>query len=49
MCLRQTVENMGFGDKLNIMKTFLISAKTGYNIEELVTYIQVNWRSKGGR
>lgn len=46
-CLRKSIKDLGFDEKLNIMKTFLISAKTGYNIENLITYIQTEWKNKG--
>uniref|UniRef100_A0A0N4ZQ29 G domain-containing protein n=1 Tax=Parastrongyloides trichosuri TaxID=131310 RepID=A0A0N4ZQ29_PARTI len=41
--LYKTLEDMGFKDKFNILHTALVSAKTGYGIEELITQIYLKW------
>ncbi|KAI9583096.1 hypothetical protein GQX74_012313 [Glossina fuscipes] len=45
-CLKEEVVKAGF-DKLNIKHVSLISAKTGYGIEELITQLQKIWTYKG--
>lgn len=45
-CLKKEVLKAGF-DSLNIKHVSLISAKTGYGIEELITQLQKIWAYKG--
>ncbi|EDW00748.1 nitric oxide-associated protein 1 [Drosophila grimshawi] len=46
-CLKQQfIEHGGF-DALNIKNVSLISAKTGFGIEELITQLHKNWQYKG--
>lgn len=35
--LKQTISEVGFTKKFNILKYSLVSAKTGYGIEDLIT------------
>lgn len=45
-CLKEEILKVGF-DRLNVKHVGLISAKTGYGIEELVTQLQKIWAHKG--
>lgn len=45
-CLNESVSNIGL-NALNIQYTGLISATTGYGIEELITELHNKWKSKG--
>ncbi|KAH8320856.1 hypothetical protein KR067_011387 [Drosophila pandora] len=46
-CLRNEFVRHGGGNELNIKNVSLISAKTGYGIEELITQLQKTWAYKG--
>lgn len=46
-CLKQEFIKHGGFDALNIKNTSLISAKTGYGIEELITQLHKIWQYKG--
>lgn len=46
LCLKEEIVKTGF-DKMNIKHVSLISAKTGYGIEELITQLQKIWAYKG--
>lgn len=45
-CLKEEAMKMGFDEKF-IKHISLISAKTGYGIEELITQLQAIWKYKG--
>lgn len=45
-CLKEEIIKSGF-DSLNVKHVSLISAKTGYGIEELITQLQKIWAYKG--
>lgn len=45
-CLQKEIINCGF-DALNIKYVSLISAKTGYGIEELITQLHKIWKHNG--
>ncbi|XP_075166768.1 nitric oxide-associated protein 1 [Haematobia irritans] len=45
-CLKEEIIKTGF-DKMNIKYVSLISAKTGYGVEELITQLQKIWAYKG--
>ncbi|CEF62288.1 Nitric oxide-associated protein 1 [Strongyloides ratti] len=38
-----TLKDIGFNEKFNILHIALVSAKTGYGIEELITQIYMKW------
>ncbi|BFG03438.1 nitric oxide-associated protein 1 [Drosophila madeirensis] len=46
-CLQHEFVQHGGGDGLNIKNVSLISAKTGYGIEELITQLHKTWAYKG--
>ncbi|XP_013100585.2 nitric oxide-associated protein 1 [Stomoxys calcitrans] len=46
LCLKEEIIKTGF-DKMNIKYVSLISAKTGYGVEELITQLQKIWAYKG--
>ncbi|SPP75647.1 nitric oxide-associated protein 1 [Drosophila guanche] len=46
-CLQREFVQHGGGDGLNIKNVSLISAKTGYGIEELITQLHKTWAYKG--
>ncbi|KAM7342354.1 nitric oxide-associated protein 1 isoform 2-T2 [Cochliomyia hominivorax] len=46
LCLKEEIIKSGF-DRLNVKHISLISAKTGYGIEELITQLQKIWAYKG--
>ncbi|XP_017148638.1 nitric oxide-associated protein 1 [Drosophila miranda] len=46
-CLQRSFIQHGGGDGLNIKNVSLISAKTGYGIEELITQLHKTWSYKG--
>ncbi|CAI4229198.1 unnamed protein product [Auanema sp. JU1783] len=41
--VQEAVEEAGFRDKFNILHTALVSAKTGYGVEDLITEIQLKY------
>lgn len=45
-CLKEEIVKAGF-DRLNVKHVSLISAKTGYGIEELITQLQKIWAYRG--
>lgn len=45
-CLNEAAAKFGLA-ALNIQHTCLISAKTGYGIEEMITELHLKWKSKG--
>lgn len=45
-CLKKEILNRGFNE-LNVKHLSLVSAKTGYGIEELITQLQKIWAYKG--
>uniref|UniRef100_A0AC35TXZ0 Nitric oxide-associated protein 1 n=1 Tax=Rhabditophanes sp. KR3021 TaxID=114890 RepID=A0AC35TXZ0_9BILA len=46
--LYKTLEDIGFKDQFNILHTTLVSAKTGYGIEDLITQIYLKWSNIKG-
>lgn len=46
--LIRTAEETGFSNAFNILHFALISAKTGFGVEDLITNIHLNWASKFG-
>ncbi|KHN78301.1 Nitric oxide-associated protein 1 [Toxocara canis] len=45
--LFKAVEEVGFTKRFNLLHTALISAKTGFGIEELITNIHMKWSTRG--
>lgn len=45
--LTNAIKQMGFIDAMNVLHITLVSAKTGYGIEDLISFIQSNWGTKG--
>ncbi|CAJ0959667.1 unnamed protein product, partial [Mesorhabditis belari] len=41
--VESTIEEAGFKHKFNLLHTALVSAKTGYGVEDLITQIHMNW------
>nr|CAD2195043.1 unnamed protein product [Meloidogyne enterolobii] len=42
-CLKNAISEAGISQEFNILKYMLISAKTGFGIEEMITNIYQNW------
>ncbi|KRY85587.1 Nitric oxide-associated protein 1 [Trichinella pseudospiralis] len=45
--LFEHLKDIGFCDHFNVMHTAVISAKTGWGVEKLITFIQRKWGVKG--
>lgn len=45
--LFDSVTSAGFSDRFNVLHTGLISAKTGFGVEDLITNIHLKWCSRG--
>lgn len=45
--LKKCLQNLGLFDAMNVLDVILISAKSGYGIEKLITTIQTKWENKG--
>uniref|UniRef100_A0A914ZT92 G domain-containing protein n=1 Tax=Parascaris univalens TaxID=6257 RepID=A0A914ZT92_PARUN len=45
--LFKAVEDVGFTKRFNVLHVALISAKTGFGVEELITNIHLKWSTRG--
>ncbi|CAJ0585810.1 unnamed protein product, partial [Mesorhabditis spiculigera] len=43
MVVEEAIRDAGFADQFNILHTALVSAKTGYGVEDLITEIHMKW------